>query len=162
MNDVERGRRMKELREAADLTQPQVAAAFDISKQAVGEWESGKSAPDRRKLIRLDVLYRAGGEVLRIYNVAPETEYVTRSEFNQLDERYHQRLDPTRTPLETQVDAIVALVEELALQLQGVMAVTHQDASSERSTIAQLVAAARPHATPRAESSTRRAARPPG
>jgi transcriptional regulator with XRE-family HTH domain len=70
MSDVERGRQLAEMRTAAGMTQPQVALVFEISKQAVREWEAGKSAPDRRKLLRLDALYSANGKVLALYDVA--------------------------------------------------------------------------------------------
>lgn len=69
MDRVKQGQRLRELREAAGLLQRQVGAEFDIDKAAVSEWERGKSSPDRKKLVRLDELYDAGGEVLEIYGV---------------------------------------------------------------------------------------------
>lgn len=60
---------MKELRLAAGLVGRQVGAHFDIDKAAVSEWERGKSAPSRDKLVELDKLYRANGEVLELYGV---------------------------------------------------------------------------------------------
>lgn len=84
MSDVERGRRLAELRQAAGMTQPQVALVFEISKQAVGEWEAGKSAPDRRKLARLDALYQSNGQVLALYDVANDEVTKLRDEVAEL------------------------------------------------------------------------------
>lgn len=88
MNDVQRGKRLKELREAKGLLGRQVGAIFDIDKSAVSEWETGKSAPDRRKLVKLDELYDARGEVLALYDVAPASGGFTAEDFRLLDERY--------------------------------------------------------------------------
>lgn len=62
---------MRELRESAGLLQRHVGAELDIDKAAVSEWERGRSNPSRDKLVRLDDLYQASGEVLRLYEVAP-------------------------------------------------------------------------------------------
>lgn len=69
MDAVERGQALRALRDKAGLTQPQVGAEFGISKQAVGEWESGKSRPDVMKLRKLDSLYAAGGKVLELFDL---------------------------------------------------------------------------------------------
>ena len=78
MDPVERGARMAQLRKDVGKLQRQVAAEFDIDKAAVSEWETGKSSPDRRKLVRLDEMYEAGGEVLRLYDVSQRDDVLDR------------------------------------------------------------------------------------
>lgn len=114
MNDVERGKRLKELREAKGLLGRQVGAVFNIDKSAVSEWETGKSNPDRRKLVKLDELYDARGEVLALYDVAPERRF-SDEDFRLLDERY-----PT---LEMAFDALQRLdqLTERVTRLEGVI-----------------------------------------
>lgn len=73
MDDVTPGQRLAALRKAAGLLQRQVGAAFNIDKAAVSEWERGKSNPGRDRLLALDEMYGADGEVLRLYGVAPDT-----------------------------------------------------------------------------------------
>lgn len=53
------GRRLKELRQARDLTQRVVIAAmvecggYEVTAQAFGQWESGKGSPDRQNAVAL-------------------------------------------------------------------------------------------------------------
>lgn len=82
---VERGARLKALRNQVGLFQDDVGAVFGINKAAVSEWEHGKSNPDRRKLLKLDELYGGTGEVLRLYEVAPVADN-EREVLNRLDE----------------------------------------------------------------------------
>lgn len=112
MNDVERGRRMRELREAVGLLQRQVGAEFDIDKAAVSEWERGKSSPDKSKLVGLDVLYRADGEVLALYGINRQPErYAT---IEMAEEGLSQLRDLTDRVLrlEAVVDQLAAAVRE--------------------------------------------------
>lgn len=69
MNAVERGQALQALRKTAGLTQAAVGGEFGISKQAVAEWESGKSRPDVHRLRKLDELYAAGGRVLEVFDL---------------------------------------------------------------------------------------------
>jgi transcriptional regulator with XRE-family HTH domain len=76
MDPVQRGLRLKDLRESAGYKQRQVGAWFDIDGRAVSEWERGKSSPDRRKLVRLDEMYQANGEVLEMFEVSQRPDEV--------------------------------------------------------------------------------------
>lgn len=107
MEPVERGRRLKTLREAAGYKQRQVGAWFDIDGRAVSEWERGKSSPDRRKLVRLDEMYAADGEVLAMFDVSPTSQ-----------------LDVRVAELERQVDQLAQLVDFL---MKDVEADEHDD-----------------------------------
>lgn len=69
-----RGERLRELRDAKGLTQRAVADHFEIDKASISEWERDRSAPSRRRLVALDDLYDAGGEVLALYGVKPSIE----------------------------------------------------------------------------------------
>lgn len=47
------GERITELRIGCGLSQLQLAKTMEVSRQAVSKWETGQSAPDSIKLIRL-------------------------------------------------------------------------------------------------------------
>lgn len=47
------GDRIAELRTACGMSQNQLAQAMEVSRQAVSKWETGQSAPDSIKMIRL-------------------------------------------------------------------------------------------------------------
>lgn len=47
------GERIVELRTLIGLSQNQLAKAMEVSRQAVSKWETGQSAPDSIKMIRL-------------------------------------------------------------------------------------------------------------
>ena len=49
--------RLKQTREAAGLSQKDVAEALNISRQAISRWENGKSYPDLDNLVLLSDLY---------------------------------------------------------------------------------------------------------
>ena len=48
---------MTQARKAARLTQADVAARLDVSRQAVSRWESGQSKPSTEKLLALAKIY---------------------------------------------------------------------------------------------------------
>lgn len=72
MNDVERGRTLRELRKLTGLSQRDVGAHFGIDKNSVSLWERGKSRPTVDKLPTLDRLYNAEGAVLRLWSTEPQ------------------------------------------------------------------------------------------
>ena len=47
------GERITELRKQQKLSQGQLAAAMEVSRQAVSKWENAQTAPDSLKMIRL-------------------------------------------------------------------------------------------------------------
>ena len=49
--------KLTQARKAAGLTQADVAAKLNVSRQAVSRWESGQSKPSTEKLLALGVLY---------------------------------------------------------------------------------------------------------
>ncbi len=55
MNDI--GKRIRELRLKRDMTQEQLAAALNLSAQAVSKWENGVTLPDIQLLPDLAVLF---------------------------------------------------------------------------------------------------------
>ena len=61
------GERITSLRRDAELSQGQLAAILEVSRQAVSKWENDRTSPDTLKLIRLadvlktDVEYLATG-----------------------------------------------------------------------------------------------------
>lgn len=118
MTDVERGRRMRELREAVGLLQRQVGAAFDIDKAAVSEWERGRSSPDKAKLVKLDEMYQAGGEVLNLYGVGVPSidELVTRLA---AIEQVAREGVPVLGLLDQQVRALIGRVEALEAEVRA-------------------------------------------
>jgi len=55
---------LRELREAAGLSQGQVGRMFRLSRQAVGHWEAGDRLPEETRARKLDEDLRAGGMLL--------------------------------------------------------------------------------------------------
>lgn len=51
------GEKLTQARKAAELTQADVAAKLNVSRQAVSRWESGQSKPSTERLLALGVLY---------------------------------------------------------------------------------------------------------
>lgn len=51
------GEKLTQARKAAELTQADVAAKLNVSRQAVSRWESGQSKPSTQKLLALGALY---------------------------------------------------------------------------------------------------------
>lgn len=51
------GQQLKELREAQDLSQSEVANQLHISRQTISKWELNKSLPDLQSLQQLAVLF---------------------------------------------------------------------------------------------------------
>lgn len=75
LEQVERGRRLRELRTAQKLTQKQIAEAIGITDSAVGQWENGKTNPSWTQLAALDHLLAANGEVMRMYGLVVEPHH---------------------------------------------------------------------------------------
>jgi transcriptional regulator with XRE-family HTH domain len=51
------GRRLREARRAVDLTQQEVAAELQQTRQTISSWEQGRTQPDLILLSRLATLY---------------------------------------------------------------------------------------------------------
>jgi transcriptional regulator with XRE-family HTH domain len=66
LHKAEVGRRLKEAREAADMTQDAVGRSFDpvISKGTVSGWERGANYPDLNTLSRLVKLYKTTADAI--------------------------------------------------------------------------------------------------
>ena len=62
------GEKLTQARKAAGLTQADVAAKLDVSRQAVSRWESGRSKPSTERLLTLGELY--GVSIDRLLNQA--------------------------------------------------------------------------------------------
>lgn len=45
------------LRKANDLTQEQLAAKLDVSRQSVSKWESGQASPELEKIIAMSAIF---------------------------------------------------------------------------------------------------------
>ncbi len=60
------GEKLTQARKAAGLTQADVAAKLNVSRQAVSRWESGQSKPSTEKLLALGELY--GVSIDRLLN----------------------------------------------------------------------------------------------
>lgn len=58
------GEKLTQARKAAGLTQADVAARLDVSRQAVSRWESRQSKPSTEKLLALGELYGVSIEQL--------------------------------------------------------------------------------------------------
>ena len=73
------GKKLTQARKAAGLTQADVAAKLNVSRQAVSRWESGQSKPSTERLLALGELY--GVSIDRLLNTgnveAPAVETVS-------------------------------------------------------------------------------------
>ena len=71
--------KLTQARKAAGLTQADVAAQLNVSRQAVSRWESGQSKPSTEKLLALGALYGVSiDQLLNTGNVeAPAVETVS-------------------------------------------------------------------------------------
>lgn len=56
-DQVEVGKKLKELRLQKEYTQIDIAEKLNVSRQAVSRWETGSSSPDGNKLMLLGELY---------------------------------------------------------------------------------------------------------
>ncbi len=73
------GEKLTQARKAAGLTQADVAAKLNVSRQAVSRWESGQSKPSTERLLALGELYGVSiDQLLNTGNVeAPAVEIVS-------------------------------------------------------------------------------------
>lgn len=55
---MEIGKKLKDARTEAGLTQEKVAEKIMVSRQTVSNWENGKSLPDIASILKLSVLYQ--------------------------------------------------------------------------------------------------------
>lgn len=69
---MELGAKLKELREAHQLSQEAVALELGVSRQAVTKWESGQSNPSTANLMALCRLYSVSLDELAALETAPE------------------------------------------------------------------------------------------
>lgn len=58
------GEKLTQARKAAGLTQADVAAKLNVSRQAVSRWESGQSKPSTERLLALGELYGVSIDLL--------------------------------------------------------------------------------------------------
>lgn len=110
MDDVERGKQLRDLRKAAGLTQKEAGAHFGIDKSAVSEWERGLGRPTPDKIASLDQLYRADGAVIELL-IHDETTGPTALE-NLRD--VVEELAEIQRGLSVQVEALVSEVAHLS------------------------------------------------
>ncbi len=66
--------RIRRAREQAGLTQEEVAGALDVSRQAVGKWETGQSRPSTENLLRLAQVLRTDLQALTLGEDGREAE----------------------------------------------------------------------------------------
>ena len=73
------GEKLTQARKAAGLTQADVAARLNVSRQAVSRWESGQSKPSTERLLALGELYGVSiDQLLNTGNVeVPDVETVS-------------------------------------------------------------------------------------
>jgi transcriptional regulator with XRE-family HTH domain len=64
---VDGGRTLRRFRDAADLTQRQVADRVGVNPQTVSQWERDEVVPRRAKVVRLDELFVAQGAILAAF-----------------------------------------------------------------------------------------------
>lgn len=75
------GRNIKKLREAKKVTQEEMAAALNVTRQAISSWETGKTQPDIETLQRLAAYFEVSMEEL-IYGEQRQTNICMPKEVN--------------------------------------------------------------------------------
>lgn len=73
---MEIGRKIKDARAAAGLTQEQAAEALCVSRQTVSNWENGKTWPDIVSVVKMSDLYNISLDCL-LKEETPVSEYVS-------------------------------------------------------------------------------------
>lgn len=68
--------RLRDLRQAAGLSQADIAERMDVSRQAVSRWETGAGTPSMENLIELSRLYGVTMDELVHGGIAAEEEQV--------------------------------------------------------------------------------------
>lgn len=74
MRLVDAGNTLKQFRDIAGLTQREVAERVGVKSQTVSQWERGDAHPMRAKVIRLDEMFGAEGQLLAAYGYAAPGE----------------------------------------------------------------------------------------
>ena len=62
--DMKIAERIQQLRKSKGLSQEQLAAQLDVSRQAVSKWESGQSVPELDKIILMSNLFETTTDYL--------------------------------------------------------------------------------------------------
>lgn len=94
---------IRDARKARGLKQQEIAAAFNITRPAVGQWESGKAAPSRDKmaeladLLRIDLAAAMRGELVLIESSEDSTgeDRMERPAFNAIIPAEPDQIDST-------------------------------------------------------------------
>lgn len=108
------GERITELRNLSGLSQNQLAKAMEVSRQAVSKWETGQSAPDAMKMIRL-------AEVLET-----DIEYLTTGRRN-LGRRPPVVIKSAETVEKVVEKPVVQVIEKVVEKVVEVPVVTYVD-----------------------------------
>lgn len=58
------GRRLHEARKSAQLSQQEVAATLDVTRQTISGWEKGAAMPDIQKWMQIGIVYGASLDYL--------------------------------------------------------------------------------------------------
>jgi transcriptional regulator with XRE-family HTH domain len=65
------GRRLRDARKSAKLSQHDVAAEFRCARQTVASWESGNSVPNALQVATMAILYGCSADCL-LFGLAPQ------------------------------------------------------------------------------------------
>ena len=86
------GEKLTQARKAAGLTQADVAAKLNVSRQAVSRWESGQSKPSTERLLALGELY--GVSIDQLLNTENVEMPAVRSEERRVGKECRSRWSP--------------------------------------------------------------------
>ena len=102
IDNITVGKAIAKLRQGRGMTQQQLAAALNVSHQAVSKWENGAALPDVQTLMNLTQLFGVTVEQLLSGNVPEERDAA-----------------PYRNPIEEGIQNIGAFVNDLVNGLTG-------------------------------------------
>lgn len=136
---IELAKRLSLLRKARGYSQESLAAALNISRQAISKWERGEASPDTDNLIALALLYKVSLDELAGFSLpkAEEPEAVDENDIAETPEPAEPVVEP-EAAVDVDADTVAAIAvetpteqgfyienEEYAVRIQnGVLTVT--------------------------------------
>ncbi|MBQ8432044.1 MAG: helix-turn-helix transcriptional regulator [Clostridia bacterium] len=109
------GEKLSKLRREHNYTQEQLADALDVSRQAIGKWESDISYPETDKLIKLGVLFDCSMDYLLKTDIQ-EKNATSTSHFDELKEEI-SRAATSKKNRRIAKGGLIAVICLLALSL---------------------------------------------
>lgn len=104
---IEIGKRIKETRKKAGMTQDELGAKLEIGKSSISEWESGKRSPDFDKLEEMATILDVSFHYLVGWSDDPKYPPMEHTEFLYISRaRGNESTDELRKQLHDYIDSL--------------------------------------------------------